>query len=70
MSSSAAEAYVALSECHAWAAASQPAGPGPLLSWAEWTSGGKAPHGTTGTENRSDRHREKFPMYRKLFCDS
>ena len=44
MSSSATDAYVALNELHPAAAVSRPPGPGPLLSWAEWTSGGKAIH--------------------------
>jgi hypothetical protein len=42
LSSSAAEAYSALSEVHAPAAVSKGPGPGPLESNAECTSGGKA----------------------------
>ncbi|ETA96967.1 hypothetical protein O979_20920 [Mycobacterium avium subsp. paratuberculosis 10-4404] len=42
LSSSAVEAYSALNEFHAPAAASKEPGPGPLLSSAECTSGGEA----------------------------
>ena len=42
LSSSATEAYSALSEFHAAPAASKEPGPGPLLSNAECTSGGDA----------------------------
>ena len=42
MSSSATEAYSALNEFHAPAAANRDPGPGPLLSNAECTSGGEA----------------------------
>ena len=42
VSSAAAEAYSALIDCQAPAAASSDPGPGPLLSSAECTSGGSA----------------------------
>jgi len=42
VSSSAVAAYAALNELHAPAAANNDAGPGPLLSNAECTSGGEA----------------------------
>ena len=42
LSSAAAEAYSALSEVHAPAAANSDPGPGPVLSNAECTSGGEA----------------------------
>jgi hypothetical protein len=42
VSSSAIDAYSALNELHAPAAANNDAGPGPLLSNVEWTSGGEA----------------------------
>ncbi|MGB3474999.1 MAG: hypothetical protein WBA69_09485 [Mycobacterium sp.] len=42
--SAAAEAYSELNDDHADAAAISVPGPGPLLSNAEWTSGGEASH--------------------------